>query len=107
MTAARMAQSGDQSRGHFNPNPATSYQTANPQQLQAAGITPVVINDRSRNVRLFRGSSTSSIEGDQMSKRAYDVVARGSSTQLSPYHQQILPRRIPLEVSFFFLISSF
>lgn len=27
-------------------NPASSYQTATPQQLQAAGITPVVINDR-------------------------------------------------------------
>ena len=29
-----------------NANPASSYQTATPQQLQAAGIQPIVINDR-------------------------------------------------------------
>lgn len=51
MTAMRMAQN---SGGEVAPtvsgpvvhNASSSYQTANPQQLRAAGIQPVVINDR-------------------------------------------------------------
>ncbi len=56
MTAMRMATTNEPtSRNYasnmntskFPPvNPASSYQTATPQQLQAAGIQPVVINDR-------------------------------------------------------------
>jgi hypothetical protein len=52
MTALRMAQnsSGDHTAVNrsavHSSNPSSSYQTANPQQLRAAGIQPVVINDR-------------------------------------------------------------
>lgn len=47
MTAMRVAQNGpDQVVAGNNQNIASSYQTATPQQLQAAGIQPVVINDR-------------------------------------------------------------
>jgi hypothetical protein len=52
MTALRMAQnsSGDHTAANsgavHSSNSSSSYQTANPQQLRAAGIQPVVINDR-------------------------------------------------------------
>ncbi len=49
MTAMRMAQNNEplSAINHSNSaNPASTYQTATPQQLQAAGIQPVVINDR-------------------------------------------------------------
>ena len=95
MTAARMAQSGEQIRVHGNHNPATSYQTATPQQLQAAGITPVVINDRLRPIgRTIRGNSFSSEVRDGSSLRTYN--GHNSSlhaNQLSAYHQQILHHR--------------
>lgn len=58
MTAMRCAHDGDSSNPGINPrdtsnvgpyrNPASSYQTATPQQLQAAGIAPVVINERTQ-----------------------------------------------------------
>lgn len=64
MTAMRMAQNqnGDHSQqqqqaspfnhsGGHHMNPSSSYQTANPQQLRAAGIQPVVINDRNSRGR--------------------------------------------------------
>eukprot|EP01031_Cornospumella_fuschlensis_P029803 gene29803-35984_t len=53
MTAMRMANNGEGSSNAYTPpvhrhvaDIASSYQTASPQQLQAAGILPVVINDR-------------------------------------------------------------
>jgi hypothetical protein len=54
MTAMRVAHDHDPSKVSQHPNevpgsfrnPASSYQTATPQQLQAAGIQPVVVNDR-------------------------------------------------------------
>lgn len=53
MTAMRVAHDHDPSKHGAGPegpgvfrNPASSYQTATPQQLQAAGIQPVVVNDR-------------------------------------------------------------
>lgn len=93
MTAMRMAQSDQAktvSQAHYNP--ATSYQTATPQQLQAAGITPIVINDRSRPLRNFRGSS---IHGEESISVRNNLFSSGRSqlSQLSPYHQQILPNR--------------
>lgn len=57
MTALRMAQnsSGDHTAVNrsavHSSNPSSSYQTANPQQLRAAGIQPVVINDRNSRGR--------------------------------------------------------
>eukprot|EP01039_Chlorochromonas_danica_P003494 gene3495-3827_t len=61
MTAMRMATTDESSSRPFVPqrsqaaNIASSYQTATPQQLQAAGILPVVINDRNnRNSRNLR-----------------------------------------------------
>ena len=56
MTAMRVAHDSDSPNPGINPrdventgpyrNPASSYQTATPQQLQAAGIQPVVVNER-------------------------------------------------------------
>lgn len=62
MTAMRMAQNGEQPSQPVSQqysNPASSYQTANPQQLRAAGIQPVIINDRqlSRNRQQGRSSA--------------------------------------------------
>jgi hypothetical protein len=90
MTAMRMAQS-DQAKtiSHAPYNPATSYQTATPQQLQAAGITPIVINDRSRALRGFRGHVDETVS---LRNNVYNA-GRPQLSQLSPYHQQILPNR--------------
>lgn len=105
MTAARIAQSGEPQPRIQQYNPATSYQTANPQQLQAAGITPIVINDRSRTLRNFRPNSLSSIELEPLQTTSHANLPHPSSrnglSQLSPYHQQILPRRSPPQVSCF------
>ncbi|RYG63285.1 hypothetical protein EON64_16240, partial [archaeon] len=62
MTAMRMANNAEEPL-HAYSQPAhrhvadiaSSYQTASPQQLQAAGILPVVINDRGASTRARRG----------------------------------------------------
>lgn len=104
MTAMRMAQNNEPPKpvvsNSISNNPASSYQTATPQQLQAAGIQPVIINDRTTtNVRQTRPTATrstvvgiqniSALNGNLRS----EIVGRGSSlNELSPYHQQLFSR---------------
>lgn len=143
MTAMRVAHDSDSPNPGINPrdvsnagpyrNPASSYQTATPQQLQAAGIAPVVINERPalrQQKPATQGSYTSYPYGEQDlvgQNRPYSYdEARGPATNgntssyakasstagatpaLSAYHQQILPNRggpqiNSVEVSYSFL----
>lgn len=133
MTAMRVAHDSDSPNPGINPrdvtnagpyrNPASSYQTATPQQLQAAGIAPVVINERpaARQQKpaaqgAYSSYASSSAYGEQDlvgQNRPYSYddprggpasaantssYAKASSTAgvtpaLSAYHQQILPNR--------------
>jgi len=62
MTALRMAQSDTIQATNVGPktaiyvNPASSYQTATPQQLEAAGIQPVIVQNASRSQGIPRMS---------------------------------------------------
>lgn len=133
MTAMRVAHDSDSPNPGINPrdvtnagpyrNPASSYQTATPQQLQAAGIAPVVINERpaARQQKpaaqgAYSSYASPSAYGEQDvvgQNRPYSYddarggpasaantssYAKASSTAgvtpaLSAYHQQILPNR--------------
>lgn len=110
----RMATSNEGPRGYASSlnssqkfpavNPASSYQTATPQQLQAAGIQPVVLNDRQMKSRLQKqnsqpllGAGLSQFEDNNYYTRgSIQSQSSGYTSQsqqqhnLSPYHQQIL-----------------
>jgi hypothetical protein len=109
MTAMRMAQSNDVDHpvpSKSYQNPTNSYQTATPQQLQAAGIAPVVLNNRVNPPSRYPAS-----HHQQPSSQA-DSINRAPShdniTQLSPYHRQLLQtRRGPSTVSFSLFPSLF
>lgn len=66
-------------------NPSSSYQTANPQQLRAAGIQPVVINDRTaRSHRHTAGRSlqlAGQFSAEQYSGQFSNNQARTQSMQ--------------------------
>lgn len=66
MTAMRMAQTGGDApvQGN-NHNISSSYQTATPQQLQAAGIQPIVINDRQNSARVRSARPTGPLPSTQ------------------------------------------
>ncbi len=107
MTAMRMAQNNEplSAINHSNSaNPASTYQTATPQQLQAAGIQPVVINDRNpSNIQprpIGRPAATASASLTSSTNIAsafsgasrYELNGRQDQNDLSPYHQQLLSR---------------
>jgi hypothetical protein len=80
MTALRMAQGGNSpvvptvydNNTIASRNPASSYQTATPQQLQAAGITPIIINERSNTSRY---ATSASISGGRSPLSSYATSA--------------------------------
>lgn len=88
----RMAQNGEQYSTPASPfvNPASTYQTANPQQLRAAGITPVVINDRNRGLNRPSHRSPLQTVGEYHVEQNYTVSApiRTSHPPLSNYTMQ-------------------
>ena len=89
MTAMRMATNEPVRGGKIPPmNAANSYQTATPEQLQAAGIQHIALN----NNQAPRNSKLSPTYGlarndDGM---GYGRSAAQNPSSLSPYHQQIL-----------------
>jgi phospholipase C len=102
MTAMRMAQNNEPPTPVNNTaNPASTYQTATPQQLQAAGIQPVVINDRTttsiRPNNRPAGRSTLIVQNitplNNFSRNEF--TNRSAINELSPYHQQLLSRNNP------------
>lgn len=107
MTAMRMATTDESSSRPYVPQRntsasiASSYQTATPEQLQAAGIAPVVINDRSFRSRGARPAPQQQQQqqpqmsgyGPSFAQRTSGGPAQSQSQGLSPYHQQLLPAR--------------
>lgn len=110
MTAMRMATTDESSSRPFLPqrsqaaNIASSYQTATPQQLQAAGILPVVINDRnnrnSRNLRAVVNSGVSSQPNYSQSNYLSNSIAEQSRSlpfrrnpPLGPVQQSVILSR--------------
>lgn len=71
-----------------NGNPASSYQTATPQQLQAAGIQPIVINDR--NVAV--ASTTTIVRQQPLPQPSYQSNRQSTSVSIpsinnNTYHE--------------------
>jgi hypothetical protein len=109
MTAMRVATTSDAPRGYANNlntskfpavNPASSYQTATPQQLQAAGIQASVVSDRQQtkprvqkqNVQ-YGGQPEENFytrANPASTNLGYSSSQQQQQTTLSPYHQQLL-----------------
>lgn len=89
MTAMRMATNDGGRGGKIAPmNASNSYQTATPEQLQAAGIQHVALNSQAaRNSKLTPsyGLSTRPDESQGFGRSAVN-----GTSNLSPYHQQLL-----------------
>jgi hypothetical protein len=96
MTAMRMAQSNDVDHPLPSKSYQNSYQTATPQQLQAAGIAPVVLNNRANPTSRYpvahhqQQQQSSQVTSSHSVNRA---PAHDNITQLSPYHRQLLQTR--------------
>lgn len=110
MTAMRVATTSDAPRGYANNvnsskfpavNPASSYQTATPQQLQAAGIQASVVSDRQQikprvqkqNIQPYGAQVEENFYGrpnPTTSGLGYSSSQQQQQSTLSPYHQQLL-----------------
>lgn len=105
MTAMRVATTSDAPRGFaanninsskFPPvNPASSYQTATPQQLQAAGIQASVVSDRQMKPRAqkqpqYGEENFYNRPSPSTSGLGYSSSQQQQQSTLSPYHQQLL-----------------
>lgn len=115
MTAMRMAQTTERSmpNNRITSMDPSSYQTATPEQLQAAGIPPIVINDRVPDRRVMMQRQLSQPLDDRFHSNGYvssrSPVYANQQNGLSVYHQQLLGTRIPpvrtVEVIFYLYLS--